>query len=65
MARREMEYGQTIKSELTSLQPEKLKEKEKLKRGKYYQVGDDGELEEVEDEILGLEDKPMREGSNR
>jgi hypothetical protein len=61
LVQREMDYGRTIQSEMMSLQPEKMKVREKLKRGKYYQVGDDGELEEVKEEILRLEDKPKRE----
>ncbi len=56
----EINFGKTLHFELERLQPEKPKVREKLKRGKYYVVGDDGELEEVEDEITQLEDKPKR-----
>jgi hypothetical protein len=65
LEKRERDFGETLQFELERLQPEKLKEKEKLKRGKHYQVGDDGELEEVEDEIASLEEKPKREIDNR
>ena len=61
LARREIAYGQTIQNEVNRLQPDKPKQKEKLKRGKYYQVGDDGELEEVEDEALMMDEKPKRD----
>ena len=46
--------------EMKRLQPEKAKVQEKLKRGKYYEVGDDGELVEVDDEAMLLEEKPKR-----
>jgi hypothetical protein len=52
LAKREINFGKTLHFELARLQPEKAKAKEKLKRGKYYQVGDDGELEEVEEVLL-------------
>ncbi|MBI1281262.1 MAG: hypothetical protein GC179_24255 [Anaerolineaceae bacterium] len=56
----EINFGKTLHFELAKLQPKKLKQKEKLKRGKYYQVGDDGELEEVEDEEILVQEKPKR-----
>lgn len=61
LEKREINFGKTLHFELARLQPEKLKNKEKLKRGKYYVVGDDGELEEVEDEVIGLEEKPKHQ----
>lgn len=60
LEKRERKFGHTLQFELSALRPEKPKVREKLKRGKYYIVGDDGELEEVEDEITQLEDKPKR-----
>ncbi len=60
LARQEINFGKSLHIELTNLKPEKAKNKEKLKRGKYYQVGDDGELEEVEDEVVGSDEKPKR-----
>jgi len=60
LEKRETNFGKTLQFELERLQPEKLKPKEKLKRGKYYQVGDDGELEEVEDEVVRSDEKPKR-----
>lgn len=61
LKKRESSFGNQILSELGNLQPEKTKPKEKLKRGKYYIVGDDGELEEVDDDALVVEEKPKRE----
>jgi hypothetical protein len=61
LVRREMNYGESLQVELSRLQTPSPQQKEKLKRGKYYEVGDDGELVEVEDEVLRLEDKPKRE----
>jgi 2TM domain len=65
LEKREASFGNQILSELDNLQNVKVKPKEKLKRGKYYEVGDDGELVEVEDEIVSLEEKPKREIDNR
>ncbi len=65
LAKREINLGKTLQVELAYLQPDHLKPKEKLKRGKYYQVGDDGELEEVEDDALQIEDKPKRDVMGR
>jgi len=60
LANREIKYGTTLHYELARLQTAQSKPKEKLKRGKYYEVGDDGELVEVEEEINLAEDKPKR-----
>lgn len=63
---REREYGETMRYELTRLQSSSMsKPKEKLKAGVNYMIGDDGELVEVEDEIMRLEDKPKREMGNQ
>ena len=61
LEKREKKFGKTLQFELERLQPEKSKPKEKLKRDKQYRLGDDGELVEVEDEIVQLEEKPKRE----
>ena len=65
LEKQERNFGRNLQFELERLQPEKTKRKEKLKRGKYYEVGDDGELVEVVDEIMRLEDNPKREVDNR
>jgi hypothetical protein len=60
LVRRERKVARKLQAEIDSVHPDKLKNDEKLKRDKRYIVGDDGELEEVEDEITQLEDKPKR-----
>lgn len=68
LEKRERKLGQTLQFELTAMQSEKLKNDHKPKRDSIYRVGDDGELEEVENEINLSEDKPkrmMRDGEER
>ena len=65
LSHRETRFGASLQSEMAQLQPTRVTPKEKLKRGKYYQVGDDGELEEVEDDALQIEDKPKRDVMDR
>ncbi len=49
---REQEAGRAIQEELAHLQNIKRKNDDKLKRDAYYQIGDDGELIEVEQKRL-------------
>ena len=60
LARRERKVARKLQAEIDSMHPDKLKNDEKSKRGVHYVVGDDGELEEVEDEINVEDAKPKR-----
>jgi predicted nucleic acid-binding Zn ribbon protein len=51
LIRREIKAGEAIRRELEAMQPAKLKNEDKLKRGVHYTISDDGELVEVDPEI--------------
>jgi hypothetical protein len=57
LAYREQQAGETIRRELDQMQPAKQKNEDKLKRGAYYTLGDDGELVEVDHETLEDENR--------
>lgn len=61
LARRERKVAQNLQAEIDSMYPTKAKNEEKTKTETHYQVGDDGELVEVEDDALLDDDKPKRE----
>lgn len=56
LEQRERKAGEAMRREIEKLYPEKLKQKEKLKRGVYYTLSDDGELVEMPANSLALED---------
>ena len=61
LERRERAFGSNLRREFRFMQPESPKTKEKLKRGMYYTIGDDGELVEVEEDKAVDDEKPKRE----
>jgi hypothetical protein len=56
LMQRERQAGEAIQQELDRLWPSKLKNEDKLKRDVYYMLGDDGELVEVDQNILDAND---------
>jgi uncharacterized protein (DUF58 family) len=60
---RERQAGEAIQRELEAMQPAKLKNEDKLKRGVHYTISDDGELVEVDPETFEGE-KPKHLSTN-
>jgi hypothetical protein len=52
LRQREQQAGEAIRRELNQMQPTKLKNEDKLKNDAFYTVGDDGELVEVDREVI-------------
>ncbi len=61
LAKIERQAGEELRRELQSMRPEKLKHEEKRKREPIYEVGDDGELVEIDEVELSEIDKPKRD----
>ncbi|MEZ4671663.1 MAG: hypothetical protein R3E39_27480 [Anaerolineae bacterium] len=61
LARRERKVAQTLQAEINNMYPTKAKNEEKAKTEKHFRVGDDGELVELDDTPVDLNEKPKRE----
>jgi hypothetical protein len=60
LVRQERQFGLRLQTELQQSIPEISKRKEKPKRELQYRIGEDGELEEVEDKLEDGDDKSKR-----